>query len=114
MGDEGLSPLHRWRCRWDWCGAPRLSRREEDRGGGYNPERRRIISWTGFGAPGGVLRVGGSKEGFDRMTYIVKIDIYPAIVREYEVSDGVCPLYRLGVIVKGAQEPRIFGSDELA
>ena len=50
----------------------------------------------------------------DRTTYIVKIDIYPAIVREYKVSNGVCPLYRLGVIVEGAQEPRIFGSNELA
>lgn len=50
----------------------------------------------------------------DRTTYIVKIDIYPAIVREHKVSDGVCPLYRLGVVVEGAQEPRIFGSNELA
>ena len=47
-------------------------------------------------------------------TYIVKIDIYPAIVREYKVSNGVCPLDGLGVIVEGAQEPRIFGSNELA
>ena len=50
----------------------------------------------------------------DRTTYIVKIDIYPAIVREYKISNGVCPLYGLGVIVEGAQEPRIFGSNELA
>ena len=50
----------------------------------------------------------------DRMTCIVEIDIYPAIVREHKVSDGVCPLYRLGVVVEGAQKPRIFGSNELA
>ena len=50
----------------------------------------------------------------DRATYIVKIDIYPAIMREYKVSNGVCALYRLGVIVEGAQEPRILGSNELA
>ena len=50
----------------------------------------------------------------DGTTYIVKIDIYPAIVREHKVSNGVCPLYRLGVVVEGAQEPRIFGRDELA
>ena len=47
-------------------------------------------------------------------TYIVEVDIYTAIVREDKVSDGVCPLYRLGVIIEGGQEPRIFGGDELA
>ena len=52
MGDEGRNPLHRWRCRWDWCGGPRLSRREEGRDGGYNPARKRSVSWMEFeGAP---------------------------------------------------------------
>ncbi len=49
-----------------------------------------------------------------KRTYIVEVNVYPAVVREYKVSDGVCPLYRLGVVVKGVQEPRVFGSDELA
>lgn len=47
-------------------------------------------------------------------TYVVKVDVYPAIVREHKVSDGICPLDRLGVTVESVQEPRIFGSDELA
>ena len=34
-------------------------------------------------------------------TYIVEVDIYPTIVREDKVSNGVCSLYRLGVVVEG-------------
>ena len=44
----------------------------------------------------------GSWVGFrTRRTYIVEVDVYPAIVRKYKVADGVCPLYGLGVVVEG-------------
>lgn len=42
-------------------------------------------------------RVGPRK----KRTYIVEVDIDAAVMREYEVPDGICPLYRLGVIVEG-------------
>lgn len=36
-----------------------------------------------------------------KRTYIVEVDIDAAVMREYEVSDSIRPLYRLGVIVEG-------------
>ena len=47
-------------------------------------------------------------------TYIIEVDVYTAIMSEYKVADSVSSLYRLGVIVEGVQEPRVFGCDELA
>ena len=35
-------------------------------------------------------------------------------MREYKVTDSVCSLDSLGVVVEGVEEPRVFGSDELA
>lgn len=35
------------------------------------------------------------------VTTIVEVNVYAAVMREYKVSDSVCPLYRLGVIVEG-------------
>lgn len=55
-------------------------------------------------------RIGPRK----KRTYIVEVDIDATVMREYEVSDGICPLYRLGVIVESVQEPRVFSSNELA
>ena len=49
-----------------------------------------------------------------KRTYVVEVDVYTAKVREYKISDSVCPLYRLGIVVEGVQEPRVFGSDKLA
>lgn len=46
--------------------------------------------------------LGGSCTGLKTMrTYVVEVDIDPAIVREYKVANGICPLYRLGIVVKG-------------
>ena len=55
-----------------------------------------------------------SAEPTTKGTYVVEINVYPAIMGEDKVSDGVCPLYGLGVVVKGIQKPRVFGGDELA
>ena len=36
-----------------------------------------------------------------KRTYIVEIDVDPAIVREHKVPNGICPLYSVGIIIKG-------------
>jgi hypothetical protein len=41
-------------------------------------------------------RVGSRR----KRTYIVEVDIGAAVMREYKISDGICPLYRLGVVVE--------------
>ncbi len=41
---------------------------------------------------------GGARK---KRTYIVEVDVHTAVMREDKVSDSVCPLDRLGVIVKG-------------
>ena len=47
------------------------------------------------------LRGSYARSRRNKRTYVVEVDVYTAIMREYKVSDSVCPLYRLGVIVKG-------------
>lgn len=42
-----------------------------------------------------------ARPGRKKRTHIVEVDVYTAIMREYEISNSICPLYRLGVIVKG-------------
>ena len=41
------------------------------------------------------------RRGFrERKAYIIEVDVYATIVREYKVSYRICTLYRLGVIVE--------------
>ncbi len=47
-------------------------------------------------------------------TYIVEVYVYTTKVAENEVSDCVCALDGLRVVVEGAEEPGIFGCYELA
>ena len=52
--------------------------------------------------------------GRESKTYIIEVNIYPTIMREHKISNGVRPLDGLGVVVEGVQEPGVLGSDELA
>lgn len=47
-------------------------------------------------------------------TYIVEVYVYTTKVVENEVSDCVCALDGLRVVVESSQEPRIFGCYKLA
>ena len=47
-------------------------------------------------------------------TYIVEVYIYTTKVVENEVSDCICALDWLRVVVEGGEEPGIFGCYELA
>ena len=47
-------------------------------------------------------------------TYVVQINIGSAIVGQNEITDRVCALDGVCVAVKGLEEPRIFGGDEVA
>ena len=62
----------------------------------------------------GNINVSSSHWSRTNRTYIVEVNVYSTIVGEHEVSDGICPLYRLRVVVEGVQEPGVFSSDELA
>lgn len=55
---------------------------------------------------------GGCHDGGD--AYIVEIEIDATVMRQDEVADGVCALDRLGVVVKGVEEPGILGCNQLA
>ena len=50
----------------------------------------------------------------ERRTYVVQINVDAAVMGKYEIPDGVRALNGLTVIVERAQEPRVFGCDELA
>ena len=65
------------------------------------------------------LRFQGIEVGKERArqaggTYIVEVYVYTTKVVENEVSDCVCALDRLRVVVESSQEPGIFGGYELA
>ena len=55
-----------------------------------------------------------SGHGAQSITHVVKIDIDASVVCKDKVSNRVCPLDGMRVIVKGAQKPWILGSYELA
>ena len=57
---------------------------------------------------------GGRSKKEKRGAYIVEIDVDTTIVGEDEVANCVCALDGLRIIVECAQEPRIFGSNELS
>ena len=46
-------------------------------------------------------------------TYIVEVYVHPTVMGKDKVSDCVGPLYRMGVVVKGVQKPRIFSGYQL-
>ena len=46
-------------------------------------------------------------------TYIVEVYVHPTVMGKYKVPDCVSPLYRMGVVVKGIQKPRIFSGYQL-
>lgn len=48
------------------------------------------------------------------MAYIVQIEIDATEMGEDKVSDRICPLDGLRVVVKGIEEPRILGCNQLA
>ncbi len=52
--------------------------------------------------------------GMGNETYIVEVYVYTTKVVENEVSDCVCALDGLRVVVEGGEEPGIFGCYELA
>lgn len=47
-------------------------------------------------------------------TYIIEVNVNTTKVGKDKVTNGVCTLYGLAVIVKGRKEPGVFGSDQLA
>lgn len=81
-------------------GGPRLDRREEGRGDGCSPG---LINGK-FGDPWiDRYAVNGCQVvelGLCR-TYIIQIDIDTTKMSQDEVSDSICPLNGLSVIVKG-------------
>ena len=52
--------------------------------------------------------------GMGNETHIVEVYVYTTKVAENEVSDCVCALDGLRIVVKGGEEPGIFGCYELA
>ena len=66
----------------------------------------------GCGLTGGSpqwLLVGKAKFVRCRMTYIIQVDVDTTVVGEDKVSNCICALDGVGVVVKGGEEPRVFG-----
>ena len=47
-------------------------------------------------------------------TYVVEIDVDAPIVGEYKITDSVCPLDGLGIVVKSVEKPGILGFYEFS
>lgn len=66
--------------------------------------------WVGAAYPGGV----GEERVEAAVAAIVEVYVYTTKVVENEVSNCVCALDGLRVVVEGGEEPWIFGCYELA
>lgn len=118
MDVVGWHPLRRWRYLWGRCGAPRLDTTAEDRDDDCSPRipgRQSVMVATtrvhrrqGHASDLNVRESGGERG----KTYIVQVNIDAAEVSQHEVSNGVCTLNWLRVIVESVEEPWVFGSNK--